>query len=461
MKMAHRSDKRSFRSFARVAGLSAVAAAAIAVFAVSAGAGGDKESYDVRAVFENSSGITTGADVRVAGANVGSIKKIFVSSGNHASVTFSVVDPAFQRFYSDATCRVRLQSLIGEKFIDCDPGTPGKPELPVDPTDDGRRLVGIKQTRSPVDLDELLDAMREPERERFRVIMNELGITLTGRGQDLQDIIINFDGAFKELDDVLKILARQNDELVAMAVDGDASLRELAANRKHITGLFKQADITSRAVNVKRQELADTLARIPGFLDELEPTAKELKRLSIEAAPIAKAGRESAKDLSTWVAGTNEFVKTANPGLKRLGGSLDVFRGKLPVLEPLVRDLREFGNNRATVTNIRKLLESFDEQGGYENLASMTIGLVGASNGVDAFGHFTRSLLIVNSTCSLYQQSYGTGCTADYSQGHSADNKPETSTSSKSSSSAAGSKSSGSGSSADTAALDYLLGGER
>lgn len=461
MRMKRNSDNHFSPRFGRVAGLLAVAAAAVAVFAVSAGAGGKGDSYDVRAVFNNSSGITTGADVRVAGANVGTIRKIFVSRGNKASVVFSVLDPAFQRFYSDASCRIRLQSLIGEKFIDCNPGTPGNPEAPVDPADDSRHLVGVKKTRSPVDFDELLDAMREPERERFRVILNELGVTLTGRGQDLQDIIVNFDGTFKELDDVLKILARQNDKLVRLAVDGDASLREFAANRKHITGFFKQADLTNRAVNVKRQELADTLARIPGFLDELQPTARELKRLSLEARPIAKAGRESAKNLSTWVAGTNAFVDAANPALKRLANSTDVFRSKFPVLEPLVRDLRAFGQNRATLTNIRKLLESFDKQGGYQNLASATIGIVGASNGVDAFGHFTRSLLIANSTCLLYSQSYSTSCTADYAQGHSTDNKPEASSSSSSGASAAGTKGSGTGSSADAAALDYLLGGER
>lgn len=459
--MKRNSDNRFSRRFGRVAGLIVVAAAAVAVFVVSAGAGGKGDSYDVRAVFNNASGITTGADVRVGGANVGTIKKIFVSEGSKASVVFSVVDPAFQRFYGDASCRIRLQSLIGEKFVDCNPGTPGSSEAPVDPADDSRHLVSLKHTKSPVDQDELLDAMREPERERFRVIVNELGITLTGRGQDLQDIIINFDGTFKELVDFEKILARQNDKLVRLAVDGDATLREMAANRTHIIGLFKQADLTSRAVNVKRQELADTLARIPGFLDELEPTARELKRLSIEAQPIAKAGRESAKNLSTFAAGTNEFVAAANPALKRLGNSTDVFQSKLPVLEPLVRDLRTFGQNRATVTNIRKLLESFDKQGGYQNLASITLGMVGASNGVDAFGHFTRSLLIANSTCLLYSQSYSTSCAADSAENHSADNKPEAASSASSSASASGAKSSATGSSADAAALDYLLGGER
>lgn len=436
--------------------IGAVLAAAIVVgVATSVGAGGSADEYVVRANFLNSSGITTGADVRVAGANVGSIKKIYVNSANQSSVVMAITDPAFQKFYTDATCRVRLQSLIGEKFIDCDPGTPTKEELPPDPTKEGRRLLSSKHTRSPVDIDELLDAMREPERERFRIIMNELGITLTGRGQDLQDIIKRFDPTFKEIDDVLKILARQNRNLVRLAEDGDAVLREYAANKEHITGFMREADKTSRAVNAKRAELAETLARLPAFLDELEPTARELKTLSEEAAPVARSARLSAKNLSTFVSNTNDFVREANPALKKLGDSLDVFRAQIPVLQPIAADLRTFVGYRSSVTNIRKLLESFDEQGGYMNLASMAYGIATAANGFDAFGHFMRSGLVVNSICLFYApNSAATDCTASFAENRTESNSPQ-------SQPQAGSSARAARASGERAALDYLLGGER
>ncbi|MFY9488000.1 MAG: MlaD family protein [Solirubrobacterales bacterium] len=460
--------RRRATRIARLAALAVLAVVSVVAVTASMGAGGEGDVYRVRAVFKSSNNVTTGADVRVAGANVGSLEKIFVT-GEEASIVLKIVDPAFSKFYEDATCKIRLQSLIGEKFVDCEPGTPTKAELREDPTDEGRRLLTSNRTSSPVDVDQLLDAMREPERERFRVIINELGITLTGRGEDLQNIIERFDGTFKEVDDILKILAKENDTLETLAVDGDAALRELSRTREDITGLFKEADTVNRAVNNKREEMAQTLERIPGFLDELEPTAKELETLSNEAAPVARAAAESAKDLSTFVTGTNEFVAAANPALKRLGGSLDVLRSKFPVLMPLAEDLNSFAGNRASVTNIRKLLTSFEKQGGYANLVSMTIGLVGASNGVDSFGHFVRSSLVINGLCSFYSQSTNAGCTADFAEGHSADNRPEGDVRAETSAAARTSKSSGSAkksssksmSSADQAALEYLLGGER
>lgn len=459
-------DKKISRR-ARLAGLAAVAIAVIVLAATSIAAGGESDAYMVRADFLTSAGITTGADVRVAGANVGSIDSIFVTDKNEAAVILAIVDPAFQKFYSDATCRIRLQSLIGEKYVECDPGTVSKPELAADPDDSSRKLVTSKNTKSPVDTDELLDAMREPERERFRIIINELGITLAGRGQDLQDIIDRFDPTLKEVNQILKILAKQNKNLVRLAEDGDAVLQEFAANRKHITGLFREADTTARAVNEKQAEFEETLSLIPAFLDELEPTAKELNRLAQESAPVAASARAAAPDLSTFVVNLNEFVDAANPALKKLGDSTDVFREQIPVLQPIAEDLNRFGSYRSSVTNIKKLLESFDKQGGYANLASMAYGVAGAANGYDAFGHFLRSAVVLNGNCMFQSNTTNPECQADFTKNRSETNSPPGSTSSKSSAStskkAGSSKRSTGGAaagSADRAALDYLLGGE-
>lgn len=445
----------------RITALVVVAVAAAIVVVSSIGAGSD-EDYRVRLQFVNAGPITTGADVRVAGANVGVIEDIFVSNNNEAAVVIKITDPAFQRFYKDAKCKIRLQSLIGERFIDCDPGTPTEEELPSDPTDENRKVMLSDKTSAPVDIDELLDNMREPQRERFRVIINELGITLTGRGQDLQDILNRFDPTFKEVNDILKILARENKQLETLAVDGDRSLQALAKDRKSITSFFKNADKAARATNVKRAELAETLNRLPAFLDELEETSKVLKNFAEQAAPVAASARAAAPDLSTFVTGTNEFVKEANPALTRFGTSADIFRQQIPALQPLADILRVISDNRGSVTNLRKLLESFEDQNGFQNLASLAFGLAGAANGKDSYGHFVRSALTLNGLCFTYQQSRNNTCAADFGSRQESNKPPAVKKSSTSPD--PGYEASGVSAAAptgDAAALDYLLGGER
>jgi ABC-type transporter Mla subunit MlaD len=291
------------------------------------------------------------------------------------------------------------------------------------------------------------------------VIINELGITLTGRGQDLQDILNRFDPTFLNVNKILKILAKENKNLVRLAEDGDRSLQSLAENRAHIVGLFKNADAASRATNVKQKELAETLQKLPAFLDELTLTAPVLENFANQAAPVAASTRAASADLSEFVTGTNKFVAAANPALKRFGKTADVFRAQIPALQPVADTLKVIGDNRSSVTNLKKLLVSFgDDQNGYSNLAAMAIGLAGAGNGTNSFGHFLRAALTLpGPSCVLYTTTRNSGCAADFAN---ADKTGENSEPTSKSSQAPTAKASTSSLASDAASLDYLLGSD-
>src|SRR3954453_9989517 len=99
--------------------------------------GGGGGTYRVRAIFDNASFLISGEDVKVAGVKVGTIDKLDLTRENKAAVVLRIDDPAFHPFRSDATCKVGLQSLIGEQFVECaptqarGPGVKAAPVLPV------------------------------------------------------------------------------------------------------------------------------------------------------------------------------------------------------------------------------------------------------------------------------------------------------------------------------------------
>src|SRR4051794_571475 len=99
-----------------------------AVFGVAANGGGGP-GYPGRAIFDDVASAVPGEDVRVAGAKVGSIGKMDVTPQKKAAVQLKIDDGGFTPFHSDAHCTIRPQSLIGEKFVECTPGSPSKPEL--------------------------------------------------------------------------------------------------------------------------------------------------------------------------------------------------------------------------------------------------------------------------------------------------------------------------------------------
>ena len=110
------------------AALVAIAAAA-AAFAL-AGAGGDEGRRSYRIVFDNAFGLVTGGDFRVGGVRAGETSGFDVRTSRtgppKAVVTAEVTREGVPAFRSDATCSVKPQSLIGEYFVDCQPGTAAK-----------------------------------------------------------------------------------------------------------------------------------------------------------------------------------------------------------------------------------------------------------------------------------------------------------------------------------------------
>ena len=105
--------------------------------------------------------------------------------------------------------------------------------------------------------------MREPYRERLSIILNELGVGLAGRGEDLNAVIRRANPALKEVDEVLKLLARQNDQLEQLAVDSDTVLAPLARERFRVTSSIENMSAVAAATAERRGDLEASIERLP------------------------------------------------------------------------------------------------------------------------------------------------------------------------------------------------------
>ena len=171
--------------------LLAAIAAAIAVTVVVAlmtGAGNEPEkTVRVDAIFDNVAFLTEGQDVRVAGANAGRVESLSITKDKKARVEMSV-DERLAPFRADADCIIEPQSLLGDRFVNCTPGTPSAGELPEGPS--GAPTVGLAHTHAPVDLDLILSSFKLPVRQRAAILISGLGTGLAARGDDLNQTIL-------------------------------------------------------------------------------------------------------------------------------------------------------------------------------------------------------------------------------------------------------------------------------
>src|SRR5215207_10779083 len=216
---------------------------AAVVAAVLLSRGGGEEPYKVRAIFDNAGFVIPGEDVKVAGVKVGKIDSLDVTDDFKAVVVLDIQEKAYQDFRRDAECQVRPQSLIGEKFVECEPTQArqagGEAPPPLEEIEDGpgkgQRLLPVSQTSKPVDLDLINNITRQPQQAKLSIILSELGTGVAGRGDDLNQVIRRADPALKEVDKVLEILDSENKKLQQLAVDGDRALAPLARERRHVS----------------------------------------------------------------------------------------------------------------------------------------------------------------------------------------------------------------------------------
>jgi phospholipid/cholesterol/gamma-HCH transport system substrate-binding protein len=407
----------------RVAAIALLVAALAAVAIVVIVSEDEGNSYKVRAIFENAGFVIPGEDVKVAGVKVGKIDSLDVTEDKKAAVVLDITDPGYQDFRKDAECTVRPQSLIGERFVECEltqaraPGTEPPPALDQikHGPGTGEYLLPVENTSKAVDLDLVNNIMRRPVRERLSVILDELGIGVAGRGEDLNVVIRRADPALKEVDKVLRILASQNRTLERLAVDSDTILEPLARERRHVSGAIENSSAVARATAEERGALAADIERLPQFLNQLTPTVKQLGALSDQMTPVVTDLGAVAPDINRMIFELGPLAKAGIPALQSLGQAAEQGTPAITASRPVITDLRKLAEAAKPVgANARRLLESLNNTGGIERAMDYIFFQAGGINGFDSFGHYLRAALLVNQ-CSNYSLQPVFGCSAKFS----------------------------------------------
>ena len=394
------------------------------------GAGGSAPTYRVDAVFDSTANLIPGQDVKIAGARVGQVSDIHLTKDRKARVEMDV-EEGFAPFRRDAECTIRPQSLIGEKFVQCHPGTAAS--APLKEGEGGAPTVPLEQTHSPVDLDLVFSALRQPYGQRFAIILNELGTGVAGRAEDMNAAIRRANPALQEVNDVLRILDRDRASLGRLVDQSDRVIAELARRRETVTSFIERSDRVAREVAGRRGELGQVIERLPPLLDELEPTADRLAALASDATPTLRDLRRAEPGAQALLEDFEPVADAARPALKRLGETSKVGRRAVRAARPVTEKLKPVAALLVPITELAAdLNESVRDSGAVEGLQLYTFYGAGAQARFDQFSHILPSYQIAG-TCMQYAREPEAGCSARFGDEPAAN-------------------------ATDRAALDYLLG---
>jgi ABC-type transporter Mla subunit MlaD len=424
-----------------IAGIVVVAAIVAAVVLISGGS--SSNGYVVRAVFDNGSFMVAGEQVRVAGANVGTIKSVsvslpgeptaeedgkFVDIPGKAIIELEIENPSFQDFRQDAGCEIRPQSLIGEKYVNCHPTEPRAPgeqpppplkQIPDGKPGAGQYLLPLGRNQTTVDPDLINNINSLPYAQRFRLIFNELGAGLAGRGQDLEAAIKKANPTLRSVDKLFGELTEQKDQLAQLAAESQEILEPLTREKEHVVGFLAHSGEAAEASSEHGAELESALEKFPTFLVEFRETMKNLKEFSDAGTPLLEDLGEAAPSLTRATRTLTPFSEATTVALKSLAGAGEASGPVFAQATPVVSTASKLAKTGVVPTKeLAALFGSLQETKGWQRLTELIYNSTGAFNGFDKYGHYGRSLVTLTN-CLLYVTEYNgtSGCNANFHGG--------------------------------------------
>lgn len=105
----------------------------------------NSDSYELKARFGSASGVNPGSRIEIAGVRVGTVKDVILSENFYAIATLEL--PNGIQLDDDTIASVKTAGLIGDRFIELEPGGSG---FPLEPGD------MIVDTESALDIESLI-----------------------------------------------------------------------------------------------------------------------------------------------------------------------------------------------------------------------------------------------------------------------------------------------------------------
>lgn len=271
------------------------------------------DNYVQHVELTDATGILPGAnEVRFKGIEAGKIEDLEIENG-HPVVRIKY-EKKYGRLYRDAKLQLRPSTALQDMYIDIlDRGTKAKGGLPEDDP------LPRAQTDVPVNVTEVLNIFRPDQRQRMRVLLDQLGNGMKDRGASLRQIFVKAVPFIERAGSLATVLSereplvrrlvhntsvltqelgRRDDELRTLVDEGGRTLSTLQAGRGDLDATLRELAPTVGSISSSFATVRGVLPDVDGALTALAPVAqrlpdslRDLRRLNDDAAPAVRSLR--------------------------------------------------------------------------------------------------------------------------------------------------------------------------
>lgn len=367
-------------------------------------AGSSSSDYRVDAVFDSAKGLVPGQLVKIAGARVGKITDVQLTTRLKAKVTMSI-PRRFAPFHADASCQILPEGIISEKYVDCSPGSPTRSDLT---ETDGTPTVPLGQTKVPVSIQDLFDIFSVPTSQRLRVAITELGIGTAGRGGDLNAILRRANPALEQARNALAIVHGQNAQLASAVTQTDTILGVLARRRRAVGAFVDRGAALAGTTAAHAPALHEATVRLPVMLQSLRRALPSLDRFTTDATPLLRRLRQGAPQLSALTRTLPAFARAGTPAVTALATAATRTRAAISTVAPVIHRLRRLAVDGRPVLGLSSaLLDSLRDRGGSEYLLRLIYRLASVTSAYDSVSHMIGLYVFVAPECVPAPKSPG------------------------------------------------------
>jgi phospholipid/cholesterol/gamma-HCH transport system substrate-binding protein len=210
-----------------------------------------EDKYVVYADLSDAGGILKNYNVKVGEVPAGEIKEISLNPDDSVRLKMEL-DPDVGPIGSGASAKVRPVNLLGEKYVDLDPGDLSRPQP------EGT-VIPRQRTGVPVEIDDVLNVLDPDTRTGLRLLINEFGVSVAGRGADFNSVLEDLPPALDRANAVVAEVAAENVALRRAIDDGDRVLETIVRGKDEFADLVGEA---GRALDVaadRREQLGGTI----------------------------------------------------------------------------------------------------------------------------------------------------------------------------------------------------------
>ena len=283
-----------------IGGLVVIVLAGAAAFALLSPRATNAGNHLMQIDFPSADGLVAGSDVLVAGSKVGYISGIEPTRNDTALVTVAVANDHWP-LHQGLTAAIRPKSLLGEKYVDLHDGPQNAPAYQT------MAVLHAPKSSVPVELDQFINSLDAQTRTAARVLLDDLGAGVAGRGHDLNTAIAAGKADLEHLAVFGKTLNNRDPDLdrILVGLDGLLSrittsdqltqLSQLITNGQNtLNDIEAVQTVFSRQFNDANIALTDLNAAfdnaVPSLRSTLDIAPALLANLQTESGLLANLG---------------------------------------------------------------------------------------------------------------------------------------------------------------------------